>query len=143
MYTVLQWAVPQLLATSKETALNPAFLVTSGLLHRDPFPWLFSLSTGKSAQHNLVQSFHKKFDFTASTPELGQDAGAGTVHIGAVVVAGFVSDKCAVTTARAVGETFWGLYVEKKGVEGRVSVEMLDPAYESDMSNLTRSMEGK
>lgn len=128
LYITLQWAIPQLLETSKSQSHNPAFLTTSGTLYRDPFPFLFSLSAGKAAQHNLMHSFHKKYE-----PQ---------IHVAAVPVGGFVRDDAKVTSARAVAAEFWKLYGQAKGTEGRFSVEMEDPDYLPMVEGMRKQVEG-
>ena len=129
LYITLQWAVPHLVETAKSPTHNPAFLVTSGLLYRDPYPVLFSLSVGKAAQHNLIQSFHKKYE-----PH---------IHVACVPVGGSVSDEAKVTTARAVAEQFWKLYEQPKGTEGKGSVEMYEPGYEAGIEQIRKAVEGE
>lgn len=124
----LQWAIPQLLETSKSQAYNPAFLLTCGLLYRDPSPILFSLGVGKAAQHNLLHNFHKKYE-----PK---------IHVAVVPVGGFVSDDAKVTSARNVAEEFWKLYGQQKGSQGKFSVEMEDPDYLPMLEGLIKQVEG-
>ncbi|KAK5070371.1 hypothetical protein LTR64_000042 [Lithohypha guttulata] len=128
LYITFQWAIPHLVETSKSDSHNPAFFVTSGDLFRAPFPFLFSLSAGKAAQHNLVSSFHKAY--------------SSQMHIAAVPIAGTVSDDAKVTTAQAVAEQFWKLYSQEKGKEGEMSVEMRDPDYESGVEELRKMVQG-
>lgn len=124
----LQWAVPQLLETSKLQSHNPAFLTTSGGLYRDPFPFLFSLAAGKAAQYNLMHSFHKKYE-----PQ---------IHVASVPVGGMVRDDAKVTSARAVAEEFWKLYEQPKGTEGKVGVEINDPDYLPMVEGMRKQVEG-
>lgn len=114
----LQWAVPQLLETAKSQPYNPAFLTTSGSLYREPYPILFSLSVAKAAQHNLITSFHHKFE-----PQ---------IHFALIPIAGVVNDQANITP-RAVAEEFWGLYEQPKGTKGKLSVDMNDPHFLSMM----------
>lgn len=93
---------------------KPAFLVTSGLLYKDPFPALFSLATCKAGQYNLVHSLHKEFEPKG-------------VHVASIVVGGRVADDSEVTNARNVAEEAWKLYSAKG--DGKLDVTMLDPAY--------------
>ncbi|CAK3925222.1 Hypothetical predicted protein [Lecanosticta acicola] len=116
LYTVAQWALPQLVKVAEQGSHSPAFLVTSGLLYKDPFPALFSLATGKAAQYNLVQSLHKEFELKG-------------VHCALIVVGGRVADESEVTNARNVAEEAWKLYSQPKG-KGDLDVVMLDPAYQ-------------
>lgn len=109
--------------------MNPAFLVTSGGLYREPFPFLFSLSAGKAAQHNLIYSFHEKFE--------------PSIHIACIPVIGLVSDDAKVTTASAIAEQFWKLYSQPKGTKGELSVEMLDPDYYEGVEGMRKMVEGE
>lgn len=120
--------MPHLLHSSKSDSLNPAFLVTSGGLYREPFPFLFSLSAGKASQHNLITSFHKKYE--------------PRVHIAAVPISGMVTDDAKVTTPQAVAEEFWGLYGQPKGLGGKTSVEMEDPEYYGMVEGMRKQVEG-
>ena len=49
------------LQSRPEVPYKPTLLVTSGFLHRQPIPQLFSLSAVKAAQYNLVTSLHEIF----------------------------------------------------------------------------------
>lgn len=129
LYTTLQWSIPLLLKSSESPSLNPAFLVTSGGLYREPIHFLFSLSAGKAAQHNLVSSFHQKFE--------------PRIHIALIPISGVVKDDAKVTTAQAVAEEFWGLYVQKKGAGGKLQVEMEDPEYYDNIEGLRKMVEGE
>lgn len=128
LYVTLQWAIPHLLETSKSQSHNPAFLTTSGTLYREPLPFLFSLSAGKAAQHNLMHSFHKKYE-----PQ---------IHVACVPVGGFVRDDAKVTSARAVAGEFWKLYEQPKGKEGKISVEMEDLDYLPMVEGFRKQVEG-
>jgi len=128
LYTTLKWAIPQLLETAKSESYNPAFLTTSGGLYRDPYPHFFSLSASKASQHNLMFSFHKKYE-----PQ---------IHVACVPVNGVVSDDAKVTSSRAVAAQFWKMYEQKKGVRGENSVEMDDPDYEDMIEGVRKSVEG-
>lgn len=97
-------------------------------MYRDPFPFLFSLSAGKAAQYNLVQSFYKKYG-----PQ---------IHIACVPVGGIVKDDAKVTTAHAVAAEFWKLYEQAKGTEGKLSVEMGDPDYLLMIEVMRKQVEG-
>jgi len=129
LYTVLQWAIPQLLETAKSDSYNPAFLTTSGGLYRDPYPHFFSLSASKASQHNLMTSFHRKYE-----PQ---------IHLACVPVNGIVRDDAKVTSSRAVAAQFWKLYEQKKGVKGETSVEMDDPDYEDMIEGVRKMVEGE
>lgn len=115
LYTVAEWAMPQLVKVAEQGSHSPAFLVTSGLLYKDPFPALFSLASGKAAQYNLTHSLHKEFEPKG-------------VHCSLIVVGGRVADESEVTNARNIAEEAWKLYSQPKG-KGELEVVMLDPAY--------------
>lgn len=116
LYTVARWAFPQLLGLAeRDTATTPSFLVTSGMLAKDPFPGMFSLAACKGGQYNLVHSLHKEFE-----PKC--------VHVAAIVVGGRVADESKLTNARNVAEETWKLFSQPRG-KGEVEVEILDPAY--------------
>lgn len=129
LYVTLQWAVPQLLNASKVEDLNPAFLVTSGGLYYEPFPFLFSLAAAKASQYNLMYSFHEKFE--------------PAIHFASIPVTGLVSDDAKVTTASAVAEQFWQLYSQPKGTKGKRSVEMTDPDYYAGVEGFRKMVEGQ
>lgn len=113
MYKVAQWAMPQLF--QHKELYKPAFLCTSGMLYKDPFPAMFSLAACKAAQYNLVHSLHKEYEPKG-------------VHCGLIVVGGRVSDASKVTNARNCAEETWKLYDQPKGT-GDLEVIMLDPDY--------------
>lgn len=129
LYIVLQWAIPLLLSTGESPSSNPAFLVTSGGLYREPFPFLFSLSAGKASQHNLITSFHKKYE-----PK---------VHIAAIPIVGVVRDESKTTSAKIVAEEFWKLYEQPKGMGGKCSVELEDPDYYDMVEGMRKQVEGE
>ncbi|KAK5627622.1 hypothetical protein RRF57_003337 [Xylaria bambusicola] len=57
LYVTAQWAMPLLLDLAiADPSVQPAFVVTGGLLHVEPDPKLFALSLVKAAQRNLMQS---------------------------------------------------------------------------------------
>lgn len=103
-------------AASKRDS-NPAFIVTSGLLYKDPAPAMFSLAACKAAQYNLVHSLHKAYE-----PE--------GVRCVVIVVGGTVADESKVTNARNIAEQAWNLYSREKGERGELDVVMMDPAFE-------------
>lgn len=124
LYAVVQWAMPQLLRLAASPDHNPALLVTSGFLYKDPFPQMFSLASCKAAQFSLLTSLHKEYE-----PQ--------GVHCAAVPVGGRVSDEAEVTSARNVAEEMWKLYSQPKG-KGRLCVEMRDPDYEKHIRSRER-----
>ncbi|KXS93504.1 hypothetical protein AC578_5471 [Pseudocercospora eumusae] len=116
LYMVAGWALPQFeKLAAKDPDSKPTLLVTSGGLHKDPFPAFFSLANVKSAQYNLVHSLYKQY-----TPK--------NVHVAAIVVEGQVRDDAKVTTARHIAEEAWRLYEQPQG-EGDLDVEIQDPDY--------------
>ncbi|KXS94555.1 hypothetical protein AC579_4475 [Pseudocercospora musae] len=116
LYMVAGWALPQFeKIAAKDPESTPTLLVTSGGLHKDPFPAFFSLANVKSAQYNLVHSLYKEY-----TPK--------NVHVAAIVVEGQVKDDAKVTTARHIAEEAWKLYEQPQG-EGDLDVEIQDPDY--------------
>lgn len=94
---------------------KPAFLVTSGMLYKSPFPAMFSLAACKAAQYNMVHSLHKEFEPKG-------------VACGLIVVGGRVSDESKVTNARNCAEETWKLFSQERG-QGDLEVVMMDPAY--------------
>lgn len=113
---VAGWALPQLEKTAeKDPESTPTMLVTSGGLHKNPFPAFFSLANVKSAQYNLVHSLYKEYS-------------SKNVHVAAIVVEGQVRDDAKVTTARHIAEEAWKLYEQPQG-EGELDVEIQDPDY--------------
>ena len=125
----LQWAIPQLLEASKSEKYNPAVLVTSGFLYREPFPFLFSLSAGKAAQHSLLNSVHQKYE--------------PRIHVASVAVGGLISDNAKVTTAQRVADEFWKLYEQPKGEKGQLVVELEDPDYYAGVEGFRQYVEGQ
>lgn len=128
LYAVAQWAFPRLVQAAENKDLNPAFLVTSGLLYKDPAPRMFSLAAGKAGQFNLVHSLHKEFEPKG-------------VHCALIVVGGWVKDEAKVTNARNIAEATWGLFAQKKGENGKLEVTLIDPAYEEHVKNRERRQE--
>ena len=106
--------MPQLLHIAGRDDHHPSFLVTSGMLSKDPFPGVFSLASCKAAQYNLVHSLHKEYE-----PQ--------GIHCALNVVGGRVADESKITNARNVAEETWKLY-SKEG-QGDVEVVMMDPDY--------------
>ncbi|SMQ47446.1 unnamed protein product [Zymoseptoria tritici ST99CH_3D7] len=114
MLTVSQWAMPKLVEAAKTEKSTPSFLVTSGGLHKNPFPQFFSLASCKAAQYNLTHSLHKEY-------------GPKGVHSAAIVVEGRVSDEAKVTTARNIAKEAWKLY--QQPATGDLDVSIQDPDY--------------
>jgi len=129
LYVVASWAIPRLveLAAASPSTGKPAFIVTCGLLYEEPFPQLFSLSTCKAAQYNLVHSLYKEF-------------GPKGVHCALVVIGGVVNDDAKVTTAAKIAEEAWGLYSQEEG-KWSLSVTVLDPEYDEMVRGRERSGE--
>ncbi|KAH8669352.1 hypothetical protein BGZ61DRAFT_321007, partial [Ilyonectria robusta] len=79
LYQLAGREIPRLVELAKsDPTSRPGFIVTSSLLPKEPEPDLFALSLTKGAQWNLVKSLQKKF-------------GPHGVHIGVIIVGGFVS----------------------------------------------------
>jgi len=116
MYTVAQWAIPQLLELADYDFYKPSFLVTSGSICQDPFPEFFSLSACKAAQYNMVTSFYKVYS------DLG-------VHCGLVVVGGRLRDQTINCNASDVATKTWDLYCQPKG-EYAKEITLLHPGDE-------------
>lgn len=113
--------------SSSAAAGKPAFLVTSGLLCKEPFPNLFSLSACKAAQQNLVHSLYKEY-------------GPKGVHCALVIIGGVVKDDAKLTTSSKIAEEFWGLFSQPSG-KWELEVEMLDPEYDDMVRVRERSGE--
>lgn len=78
---------------------NPSFLVTSGLLHDDPIPILFSLSIAKAAQRTLALTLQRQY------PE---------IHVALLLISGSVSFEEEVRNPANVAEELWKLYAQEK-----------------------------
>ena len=114
LYLVSQWAIPKLEAVSKaDSSSKPSLIVTSGLLHRDPWPTFFSLSLAKTAQRNLVESLHKAYN---------EDG----VHIGLVLVGGIVSPDAKVVNPPAIAKKVWDFF-DDEAEKNPLEVEMHEP----------------
>jgi short-subunit dehydrogenase len=108
--------MPQLLNTAASNAnTTPSFLVTSGMLAKDPFPAMFSLAACKAGQYNLVTSLHKEFEPKG-------------VHCALIVIAGTVSPESKVTNPRNIAENAWTMFSQPKGM-GDLEIVLTDPAY--------------
>lgn len=118
MYTVAQWAFPQLLELANHPHYRPSFLVTSGSICQNPYPEFFSLSACKAAQYNMVTSFYKVYS------ELG-------LHCGLVVVGGRLRDQSINCNAADVATKTWELYCQPKG-EYAKEITLLHPDDEQD-----------
>jgi hypothetical protein len=86
---------------------NPSFLVTSGILHNDPVPILFSLSVVKAAQRTLTLSLQRAY------PD---------IHVALLLISGNVSFEEEVRNPANIAEELWKLYAQKK--EWAVEVTM-------------------
>lgn len=93
--TAARWAMPLL---SQEPD-NPSLLVTSGLLHDDPIPQLFSLSMAKAAQRTLVLALQKAY------PD---------IHIALLYIDGPVSPEETKNNPENIAESFWKLYSQDR-----------------------------
>ena len=78
---------------------NPSFLVTSGTLHDNPNPILFSLSVSKAAQRTLVLSLQRSF------PD---------IHIALLLIDGPVSPDEVKNNPENIAECLWRMYSQKK-----------------------------
>jgi len=113
LYLVSQWAIPKLQARAGDSpGSKPSLIVTSGFLHREPMPALFSLSLVKTAQRNLVQSLHMVFN-------------NGGVHIGLVLVGGIVSPDAKVLNPRNIANVTWDFY-DNEANQGKLEVDMVE-----------------
>ncbi|KAF7191010.1 putative oxidoreductase [Pseudocercospora fuligena] len=122
LYTVAQWAIPKLLHTaSNDTSSTPSFLITSGMLAKDPFPAMFSLGACKAAQYSLATSLHKEFESKG-------------VHCGVIIIGGTVSDDSKVTNARNIAEETYKMFRQRRG-HGELELMLADPGYEDHVKN--------
>ncbi len=96
MYTAARWAMP-LLAQESD---SPSFLVTSGFLHDDPVPQLFSLSIVKAAQRTLALTLQR------THPD---------VHVALLLIGGGVSFEEKVWNPANIAQEMWKLYAQEKG----------------------------
>jgi hypothetical protein len=78
---------------------NPSFLVTSGLLHDDPVPILFSLSIAKAAQRTLVLSLQRLY------PD---------IHVALLLIGGGVSFEEKERNPANIANELWKLYVQQQ-----------------------------
>ena len=114
--------MPKLLDLANPDAkTTPSFVVTSGMLAKDPFPAMFSLATCKGGQYNLAHSLHKEFEPKG-------------VHCALIVVGGSVNDDSAVTNARNIAEETWTVFQQPKD-DGKFETMILDPAYLEHVKN--------
>jgi hypothetical protein len=67
------------------------------LLHVEPIPDLFSLSLVKTAQRNLLQSLHQVYN-------------SARLHIGLVLVGGYVSDDAKNLNPTSIAEHTWDFF---------------------------------
>jgi len=114
--------MPKLLdLRSSDASITPSFVVTSGMLAKDPFPAMFSLATCKGGQYNLARSLHKEFEPKG-------------VHCALVIVGGSVKDESEVTNARNIAEETWKVFKKEKD-DGKFETMILDPAYLEHVKN--------
>ena len=116
--------MPQLLKTAESDGKTPSFLVTSGMLGKDPAPPMFSLAACKAGQYNFTHSLYKEFEPKG-------------VHCVVIVIGGKVSDNSKLTTPRNIAEEAWKASSQPKG-KGELEVMMLDPAYAEHVKNRQR-----
>lgn len=108
--------MPQLLDTAaKNESSTPSFLVTSGMLAKDPAPIRFSLALCKAGQYNLVTSLHKEFEPKG-------------VHCTSIVIAGKVADEAKVTNARNIADKTWTVFSQPRE-KGDIEIVLMDPAF--------------
>jgi hypothetical protein len=82
-----------------QEADNPSFLVTSGLLHDDPAPILFSLSIAKAAQRTLALTLQRVY------PD---------IHVALLLIGGAVGFEEEVRNPANIAEELWKLYAQEK-----------------------------
>ena len=103
--------MPHLVSHAGEAGRNPALLVTSGGLYKQPYHGYFSLSLSKAAQFSLTQS-------------LAQVYSREGVHVGAVVVHGLVNPESEHFSPKRIASVFWDLY--QQGPKGEREVWITD-----------------
>lgn len=114
LYQVSQWAIPKLQALAKASpASKPSLIVTSGVLHRDPWPTFFSLSLAKTAQRNLTESLHKAYN-------------NGGVHIGLVLIAGIISPNAKALNPPTIAEKTWDFF-DQEATKDTLEIEIHEP----------------
>ncbi|KAH0381473.1 NAD(P)-binding protein, partial [Aureobasidium melanogenum] len=117
LYAVAKWAMPKLLGTAElSDTKTPSFIVTSGMLAKDPFPAMFSLAACKAGQYNLVHSLHKEYEPKG-------------VHCALVVVGGTVDEKMSVTNPRNIAQEIFELCGRPQG-KGQLELVLMDPEYQ-------------
>ncbi|KAH7142848.1 hypothetical protein B0J13DRAFT_503209 [Dactylonectria estremocensis] len=108
LYQLAGREIPRLVKLAQSDATSrPAFIVTSSLLPKEPEPELFALSLTKGAQWNLVKSLYKQF-------------GPQGVHIGVMIVGGFVSPEEPNRNPDNIAKKTWEWYsqpIEKQPFE--------------------------
>jgi NAD(P)-dependent dehydrogenase (short-subunit alcohol dehydrogenase family) len=103
--------MPHLSSLAGKAGRNPALLVTSGGLYKQPFHGYFSLSLSKAAQFSLTQSLAQVFSRQG-------------VHVAAVVVHGLVKPESEHFSPRRIAGVFWDLY--QQGPKGEREVWVTD-----------------
>jgi len=103
--------MPHLTSHAGKADRNPALLVTSGGLYKQPYHGYFSLSLSKAAQFSLTQS-------------LAQVYSRQGVHVAAVVVHGLVNPESEHFSPSKIAKVFWGLY--QQGSKGEREVWVTD-----------------
>lgn len=61
LYTVIHWAMPQLLRLAHEGGFRPTLLATSSVLYSDPSSQQFSLAACRAAQWNILTQCTEEF----------------------------------------------------------------------------------
>jgi NAD(P)-dependent dehydrogenase (short-subunit alcohol dehydrogenase family) len=113
LYLVSQWAIPKLQALAKSSrSSKPSLIVTSGILHREPYPTFFSLSLVKTAQRNLVDTLHRVYS---------QDG----IHIGLVLVGGIVSSDAKAVNPANVASVTWDFF-HQEAHKDKLEIEIIE-----------------
>ena len=116
LYTVVGWAIPQLLKLGPKDGYKPTFLVTSSNLGDESRPHLFSVAPCRAAQYNIVASCHKEF-------------GPRGVHCALIVIGGRLGEGAPGGDAQVVAGEAWKLYGQEKG-KGDLGLNLPDPESE-------------
>ena len=101
----------QALAESSVNA-KPSLIVTSGVLHNDPWPSFFSLSVAKTAQRNLVDTFRRVYNSQG-------------VNVGLVCIGGQVSPQQKVLNPGNIAEVTWDFF-DKETAKDKLEVEIYE-----------------
>ena len=114
LYLVAQWAIPKVQALAKRTeTVKPSLLVTTGPLHKQPIPDLFSLSLAKTAQRNLIQSLHTVYNHQG-------------IHIALLMVGGPVSPEMMQLNPSNIAAKMFEIYNQHRS-QWTVETEIFEP----------------